>query len=78
MEGSHCGAGGSEYWFASIKVVMIILFIVVCLIMTGVASRVTQDPYVPSTSLGATHRHAQGLSNFYHGQASIGGFSGFA
>ena len=33
---------------------------------------------MPSTSLGATHRHAQGLSNFHHGQAFIGGFSGFA
>lgn len=55
--------GESEYWFASIKVVMIILFIIVGLIYDW----------------GWIKNHpGPGLSNFQHGQAFIGGFSNFA
>ncbi|KAI9569258.1 amino acid permease/ SLC12A domain-containing protein, partial [Boletus coccyginus] len=56
-------AGESEYWFASIKVVMIILFIFVGLIYDW----------------GGVKGHpGPGLSNFQNGQAFIGGFPDFA
>ncbi|RDX47758.1 hypothetical protein OH76DRAFT_1353813 [Lentinus brumalis] len=55
--------GESEYWFAMIKVVMIIVFIFVGLIYDW----------------GGVHnRPGPGLSNFQNGQAFIGGFSAFA
>ncbi|KAN0096955.1 Amino acid permease domain containing protein [Tylopilus felleus] len=55
--------GESEYWFASIKVVMIILFIFVGLIYDW----------------GGVKGHpGPGLSNFQNGQAFIGGFANFA
>ncbi|KZT06560.1 uncharacterized protein LAESUDRAFT_736951 [Laetiporus sulphureus 93-53] len=64
--------GESEYWFAMIKVILIILFIIVGLIYDW----------------GGIHKHPgpaslpnfidQGLSNFQNGQAFIGGFSAFA
>ncbi|RPD67528.1 hypothetical protein L226DRAFT_452760 [Lentinus tigrinus ALCF2SS1-7] len=55
--------GESEYWFAMIKVLMIIVFIFVGLIYDW----------------GGVHGHpGPGLSNFQNGQAFIGGFSAFA
>ncbi|KAF8582413.1 hypothetical protein K439DRAFT_155882 [Ramaria rubella] len=55
--------GESEYWFALIKVLMIIVFIFVGLIFDW----------------GGVKGHpGPGLSNFQHGQAFIGGFSAFA
>ncbi|KAG6373887.1 amino acid permease-domain-containing protein [Boletus reticuloceps] len=55
--------GESEYWFASIKVVMIILFIIVGLIYDW----------------GGVKGHpGPGRSNFQNGQAFIGGFANFA
>ncbi|KDR84458.1 hypothetical protein GALMADRAFT_56386 [Galerina marginata CBS 339.88] len=55
--------GESEYWFALIKVVMIIFFIIVGLIFDW----------------GGVNGHpGPGLSNFQNGQAFIGGFSSFA
>ncbi|THG94590.1 hypothetical protein EW026_g6918 [Hermanssonia centrifuga] len=55
--------GESEYWFALIKVIMIILFIIVGLIYDWG---------------GIKHHPGPGLSNFRDGQAFIGGFSAFA
>ncbi|KAI0684368.1 amino acid permease-domain-containing protein [Earliella scabrosa] len=55
--------GESEYWFAMIKVVMIIVFIFVGLIYDW----------------GGVHGHpGPGLANFHDGQAFVGGFSAFA
>ncbi|EIW61182.1 uncharacterized protein TRAVEDRAFT_117373 [Trametes versicolor FP-101664 SS1] len=55
--------GESEYWFAMIKVLMIIVFIFVGLIFDW----------------GGVHGHpGPGLSNFQGGQAFVGGFSAFA
>ncbi|KAI0328228.1 hypothetical protein GY45DRAFT_1255432 [Cubamyces sp. BRFM 1775] len=55
--------GESEYWFAMIKVLMIIVFIFVGLIFDW----------------GGVHgRPGPGLSNFRNGQAFVGGFSAFA
>ncbi|OSC97918.1 hypothetical protein PYCCODRAFT_1471421 [Trametes coccinea BRFM310] len=55
--------GESEYWFAMIKVLMIIVFIFVGLIYDW----------------GGVHGHpGPGLSNFQNGQAFVGGFSAFA
>jgi len=55
--------GESEYWFAMIKVVMIVFFIIVGLIYNW----------------GGVHGHpGPGLSNFHNGQAFIGGFAAFA
>ncbi|KAH9482106.1 Lysine-specific permease [Psilocybe cubensis] len=55
--------GESEYWFAMIKVVMIIFFIIVGLIFDW----------------GGVKGHpGPGLSNFQNGQAFIGGFAAFA
>ncbi|KJA17730.1 hypothetical protein HYPSUDRAFT_146045 [Hypholoma sublateritium FD-334 SS-4] len=55
--------GESEYWFAMIKVVMIVFFIIVGLIFDW----------------GGVKGHpGPGLSNFQNGQAFIGGFSAFA
>ncbi|KII94543.1 hypothetical protein PLICRDRAFT_33339 [Plicaturopsis crispa FD-325 SS-3] len=55
--------GESEYWFALIKVLMIIVFIFVGLIFDW----------------GGVKGHpGPGLSNFHDGQAFIGGFSAFA
>ncbi|PPQ77160.1 hypothetical protein CVT25_010788 [Psilocybe cyanescens] len=55
--------GESEYWFALIKVVMIIFFIIVGLIFDW----------------GGVKGHpGPGLSNFHGGQAFIGGFASFA
>ncbi|KAJ3482908.1 hypothetical protein NLI96_g6672 [Meripilus lineatus] len=54
--------GESEYWFALIKVLMVIVFIIVGLIYDW----------------GGVHGHpGPGLSNFHNGQAFIGGFSAF-
>ncbi|KAK7696104.1 hypothetical protein QCA50_000747 [Cerrena zonata] len=55
--------GESEYWFAMIKVVMVILFIIVGLIYNWG---------------GVIGHPGPGLSNFHDGQAFIGGFSAFA
>lgn len=55
--------GESEYWFAMIKVVMVILFIFVGLIYNWG---------------GVIGHPGPGLSNFRDGQAFIGGFSAFA
>jgi len=55
--------GESEYWFASIKVVMIVLFIVIGLIYDWGGIKGHPGP---------------GLSNFQNGQAFIGGFANFA
>ncbi|KAI0677739.1 amino acid permease-domain-containing protein [Trametes maxima] len=55
--------GESEYWFAMIKVVMIVLFIIVGLIFDWGGVRGHPGP---------------GLSNFQNGQAFVGGFSAFA
>ncbi|KAF9008046.1 amino acid permease-domain-containing protein [Cyathus striatus] len=55
--------GESEYWFAMIKVVMIIVFIIVGLIFDWGGVRGHPGP---------------GLSNFHNGQAFIGGFGAFA
>ncbi|CDO77231.1 hypothetical protein BN946_scf184747.g44 [Trametes cinnabarina] len=55
--------GESEYWFAMIKVLMIIVFIFAGLIYNW----------------GGVHGHpGPGLSNFQNGQAFVGGFSAFA
>jgi len=55
--------GESEYWFALIKVILIILFIIVGLIYDW----------------GGIKKHpGPGLTNFRDGQAFIGGFSAFA
>ncbi|KAI0355508.1 hypothetical protein OH77DRAFT_1496201 [Trametes cingulata] len=55
--------GESEYWFAMIKVLMIIVFIFVGLIYNW----------------GGVHGHpGPGLANFRNGQAFVGGFSAFA
>ncbi|KAI0832919.1 amino acid permease/ SLC12A domain-containing protein [Trametes gibbosa] len=55
--------GESEYWFAMIKVVMIVFFIIVGLIFNW----------------GGVHGHpGPGLANFHNGQAFVGGFSAFA
>ncbi|PPR07250.1 hypothetical protein CVT26_012508 [Gymnopilus dilepis] len=55
--------GESEYWFAMVKVLMIVLFIIVGLIFDW----------------GGVKGHpGPGLSNFHNGQAFIGGFSSFA
>ncbi|KAH9884943.1 amino acid permease/ SLC12A domain-containing protein [Cubamyces lactineus] len=55
--------GESEYWFAMIKVLMIIVFIFVGLIYDW----------------GGVHgRAGPGLANFRNGQAFVGGFSAFA
>ncbi|CAA7259463.1 unnamed protein product [Cyclocybe aegerita] len=55
--------GETEYWFAMIKVVMIIFFIIVGLIYDW----------------GGVKNHpGPGLSNFQNGQAFIGGFANFA
>ncbi|KAI0638672.1 amino acid permease-domain-containing protein [Trametes polyzona] len=55
--------GESEYWFAMIKVLMIIVFIFVGLIYNW----------------GGVHGHpGPGLANFSNGQAFVGGFSAFA
>ncbi|KAF9552618.1 hypothetical protein CPC08DRAFT_714456 [Agrocybe pediades] len=55
--------GESEYWFALIKVIMIILFIIVGLIYDW----------------GGVKGHpGPGLSNFHNGQSMIGGFAAFA
>ncbi|KAI0782594.1 amino acid permease [Abortiporus biennis] len=55
--------GESEYWFALIKVIMVIVFIIVGLIYDW----------------GGVKGHpGPGLSNFRHGQAFVGGFTGFA
>ncbi|OBZ70069.1 Lysine-specific permease [Grifola frondosa] len=55
--------GESEYWFAMIKVIMVIMFIIVGLIYDW----------------GGIHKHpGPGLANFQDGQAFIGGFSAFA
>ncbi|KAF8967512.1 amino acid permease-domain-containing protein [Flammula alnicola] len=55
--------GESEYWFAMIKVVMIVVFIIVGLIFDW----------------GGVKGHpGPGLSNFHDGQAFIGGFAAFA
>lgn len=55
--------GESEYWFAMIKVIMVILFIIVGLIYNWG---------------GVIGHPGPGLSNFHDGQAFIGGFSAFA
>ncbi|KAH9947189.1 amino acid permease-domain-containing protein [Amylocystis lapponica] len=55
--------GESEYWFAMIKVLMIIVFIIVGLIYDWG---------------GVVHHPGPGRSNFENGQAFIGGFSAFA
>ncbi|KAG9317894.1 amino acid permease-domain-containing protein [Chiua virens] len=55
--------GESEYWFASIKVALIILFIFVGLIYDWGGIKGHPGP---------------GLSNFQNGQAFIGGFANFA
>ncbi|CCL99553.1 uncharacterized protein FIBRA_01571 [Fibroporia radiculosa] len=55
--------GESEYWFAMIKVLLIVLFIIVGLIYDWG---------------GVRHHPGPGLSNFHNGQAFIGGFSDFA
>jgi len=61
---THVGAyGESEYWFAMIKVIMIVLFIIVGLIYDWGGIKSHPGP---------------GLSNFHNGQAFIGGFSAFA
>ncbi|OSX66766.1 hypothetical protein POSPLADRAFT_1053383 [Postia placenta MAD-698-R-SB12] len=52
--------GQSEYWFATIKVVLAILFIIVGLIYDWG---------------GVRHHSGPGLENFHNGQAIIGGFS---
>ncbi|KAI0076970.1 hypothetical protein K474DRAFT_1644184 [Panus rudis PR-1116 ss-1] len=55
--------GESEYWFAMIKVIMVIIFIIVGLIYNW----------------GGIHNHpGPGLANFHDGQAFVGGFSAFA
>ncbi|KIM38704.1 hypothetical protein M413DRAFT_420048 [Hebeloma cylindrosporum] len=55
--------GESEYWFAMVKVVMIVFFIIVGLIFDW----------------GGVKGHpGPGLSNFRNGQAFIGGFAAFA
>ncbi|PCH40681.1 amino acid permease [Wolfiporia cocos MD-104 SS10] len=55
--------GESEYWFAMIKVLLIVLFIIVGLIYDW----------------GGVKKHpGPGLSNFHNGQAFIGGFASFA
>ncbi|KAF8871945.1 amino acid permease-domain-containing protein [Gymnopilus junonius] len=55
--------GESEYWFAMVKVLMIVLFIIVGLIFDW----------------GGVKGHpGPGLSNFHNGQAFIGGFASFA
>ncbi|KAI0941062.1 hypothetical protein AcW1_005123 [Taiwanofungus camphoratus] len=55
--------GESEYWFAMIKVILIVMFIIVGLIYDW----------------GGIHSHpGPGWSNFQHGQAFINGFPGFA
>ncbi|KAI0774651.1 amino acid permease-domain-containing protein [Trametes elegans] len=55
--------GESEYWFAMIKVLMIIVFIFVGLIYNW----------------GGVHGHpGPGLANFHNGQAFVGGFGAFA
>ncbi|KAF8165965.1 amino acid permease-domain-containing protein [Crassisporium funariophilum] len=55
--------GESEYWFAMIKVLMIIFFIIVGLIFDWGGIKGHPGP---------------GLSNFQNGQAFIGGFASFA
>ncbi|OCH90025.1 hypothetical protein OBBRIDRAFT_731645 [Obba rivulosa] len=55
--------GETEYWFAMIKVFMIIVFIIVGLVYDW----------------GGVHGHpGPGLSNFHDGQAFLGGFPAFA
>ncbi|KDR69445.1 hypothetical protein GALMADRAFT_1352458 [Galerina marginata CBS 339.88] len=55
--------GESEYWFALIKVIMIVFFIIVGLIFDWGGVKAHPGP---------------GLSNFRNGQAFIGGFASFA
>ncbi|KAH8092518.1 amino acid permease-domain-containing protein [Cristinia sonorae] len=55
--------GESEYWFALIKVILIVLFIIVGLIYDWG---------------GVIHHPGPGLANFHDGQAFIGGFAAFA
>ncbi|EMD40284.1 hypothetical protein CERSUDRAFT_62300 [Gelatoporia subvermispora B] len=55
--------GETEYWFAMIKVIMILVFIIVGLVYDW----------------GGVHGHpGPGLSNFHDGQAFLGGFPAFA
>lgn len=54
--------GESEYWFALIKVIMVVLFIIVGLLYDWGAIRGHPGP---------------GLSNFHNGQAFVGGFRAF-
>ncbi|CAL1699938.1 unnamed protein product [Somion occarium] len=55
--------GESEYWFAMIKVIMVVVFIIVGLIYNWG---------------GVIGHPGPGLANFHDGQAFIGGFSAFA
>ncbi|KAH7910314.1 amino acid permease-domain-containing protein [Hygrophoropsis aurantiaca] len=66
--------GESEYWFALIKVLMVILFIFVGLIFDW--GGVKGHPGPASTSL--YYSNNIGLSNFHNSQAFIGGFQNFA
>ena len=76
--------GETEYWFALIKVLLVIVFILVGLIYDwgGVHGhpgpvRLPHPLYSLNFFLTSPSTH-QGLSNFRDGQAFIGGFSSFA
>lgn len=72
--------GESEYWFALIKVLMVIVFIFVGLIYDwgGVKGHPGPVRYHLATTYISLTTQTQGLSNFHHSQAFVGGFSTFA
>ena len=74
--------GESEYWFAMIKVVMIVLFIIVGLIYDWGGIKGHPGPVSPFCVnlylFSPLNLFMKGLSNFKNGQAFIGGFTAFA
>jgi amino acid permease len=80
----HFFLGESEYWLATVKVLMIIVFIFVGLIYDwgGVKHHPGPVRFLRTRNgreqLSNENIHVQGLSNFHHSQAFVGGFSAFA
>ena len=74
--------GESEYWFAMIKVIMIILFIIVGLIYDWGGINGHPGPVgafiIQLLLLFSTYFFMEGLSNFRNDQAFVGGISAFA
>jgi len=70
--------GETEYWFALIKVLMILFFIVVGLIYDWGGIKNHPGPVSHMIHAYTTSNPYEGLANFQDSQAFIGGFGNFA